>query len=140
MSESVVGDKQEHRQRLQRRRGVSGLARMLAGLLLALLAQSEAGAGRAGNCLALYAIAAVLYLSGRPLPPFLPVRGPASGGIRGWRWLLPGLSLAVALGALSFVLFSRAAESLAPWRVYLLALAALLGTALAVHLTPDPSP
>ncbi|MHB0876774.1 MAG: PA14 domain-containing protein, partial [Anaerolineae bacterium] len=50
------------------------------------------------------------------------------------------LSLAVALGALSFVLFSRAAESLAPWRVYLLALAALLGTALAVHLTPDPSP
>jgi 4-amino-4-deoxy-L-arabinose transferase-like glycosyltransferase len=139
MDLSFVGEKQEASQGLRPRRpGIGGLARMAAALVLALLAQSEIGAGRSGNGLALYAIAVVLYLAGRPLSPFLPASGGAASATEGWQWLLPGLGLAVFLGAVTFALFSQAPDTFAPWRAYLLALAAVVGTVLALRPRPVP--
>ena len=115
-------------------------------LVLAFVAQSEAYAGRGGNALVLFFVAAVLYLWSRPRVGVETGRTeasastrPASVGadasvrplVRPIRLVHPivasAYSLALALATLAYVLFGRAYGGLLPWLPYLLALAVLLG-------------
>ncbi|MGQ9553847.1 MAG: glycosyltransferase family 39 protein [Anaerolineae bacterium] len=101
-------------------------------MLLALLAQSEASVGRGGNALALYLVAAVVYLQSRP-----SLAQSAGAACRRFavpanslRLLLVGFTFSLASTLYAFYLFSHRYTDLVPWLAYLLAFGVLLATAL----------
>ena len=114
-----------------RQRDVSGLALAGLALLMALVAQGEVGAGRIGNSLALYLVAAGLYLASRPRSPWRVRHQAASPSLSSKSLPVALLGLAAAtvptIGA-SFVFRARP-EATTPWLLYILAMLALLTTA-----------
>lgn len=106
---------------------IGGLARAVAALGLALIAQYEAGAGRSGNAVALFLLAAVIYIYSRPLLALRAGRGfepiPAAPLPRE---PLAWLGLAIVSGLMALVLFDRLSGRLLPWAFYLTAVACLL--------------